>query len=452
MVKNAVKGEGDSMAKKRKVMSLILSLPALLLLAGCSEKETESNLTSISTLRQSFDEETERLRDREFDNLDFHDAYFAFPEVDAVYNLEYENAVTDFTWSPEEAYDYLCKQTDELFPGLYDEEQKAYEIRFMDAEPVNREASDDIWSQINATDNYDYPTLEQYQEEDLVTTELPCPMITNRDCYLELYNGVLKGYDQGELARRTDYSGKLEKFDALEIFPIVYRTIDLHSLKTFHLESGDISIADAVQSADEYLSNLELSYRELPFQPKVQSVNVLAIGGGCYAFYFKVVEEYKGMEFHAAELDKTSIGITYLSDSTNEGGIGGVAAMCEAGQITRYRMSTPFLYSDVTETAEYDAIIPLEQAAELTSVYLTDGMEFKVLGATAVYVPISEKDSSQYMQEEEYQHRQITVRPCWRFFLQPTNTTGKLYDVFVDMITGKTYTFIQVMESDVEYE
>ena len=437
---------------KQGTVSILFGLSVIVLLTNCAEKDTKNDLIPIAEVRETFDEETAKIKNREFDNLSFEDAYFSFPAVTEVFNLEYENEVTDITYSPDEAYDYLCRRIDELFPNMYNDEQKAYEIRFADAEPVNWKTPEDPYSMITAADLYFYPNMEQYKEENLAT-DRPLPMIANQNCYIELFNGVLRGYDQGRLAKRSGYDGRLDKFDALETFPIVYRTVDLNSEKIYHLESGDISIADAVRSADKYLSELELSFRELPFNPKVQSVNVLDIGNDCFAFCLKVVTEYKQMEFNSFEMDKLSYGVTYTRDQTNEIDLSGAAIMCEADQITRYRMLSPFAYSDITETASYDSVISLEKAAELASNYLTDGIDFNVLSVTAVYKSFSEKDVAQYAEEEDYRHRKITVRPCWRFVLQPTTTaTDNLYYVFVDMVTAKAYACVQQMESGVEYD
>lgn len=438
--------------RKQGTAFCLLWLSVFILLAGCADQETETDLMPLETVKETFDEETVRIKNQEFDNLSFEDAYFYFPAVTEVVNLEYNSEVTDITCSPDEVYNYLCRRVDELFPNLLSDEQKADEIRFVDAEPVNWKTQEDPYSMITVLDLSFYPNLKQYKEEKLVT-EHPLPMIANENIYIELYNGVLRGYDQGDLAKRSGYDRRVDKFEALENFPIVYRTLDIKSQKTYHLESGDITIADAVQSADKYLSGLELSYREIPVKPKVQGVNVLDIGNGCFAFCFKLVAEFKQMEFNAFEMDTISSGVTWIYDQTNEIDFSGEALMYKADQITKYRMLSPFAYSDITETGAYDSVIPLAKAAQIASDYLTDGMSFKVLSVTAVYKPFSDKDVMQYTEAEDYRHRKITVRPCWKFVLKPTtNATDKLYYVFVDMVTGKAYTSVQQMKLDVEYD
>ncbi len=447
---------------KNKLGVLITS--ALFLLTGCAGKGTlgqltdsessastdvslnsdlQAELSPITVVRENFDEEADKIKSQTFDNCSFKNTYFSFPEISEIYTLEYENHITESTQSADESYNYLCKRVDELFPGLFNDEEKAYEIRFGDAEPVNKDSAEGI---------YRWPNWKQYKEMNLIT-EHPIPMIANKDCYIELYWGVLRGYDQGDLAKLSGYKEVLDLFDPVSTFPIVYRTADLECEKTFHLVSGDISIADAVKSANKRLSELELSPGDLPFKPCVQSVNVIDIGNGCFAFCFTIVTEYKNVKFNAMEMDKTFYGVSTCYDDTNEIDVFGEARMCEADKITRYRMDSPFLHSDVKESERHDSVISLQKAAEITSDYLTAGMQFEALSVTAVYKRFSDKKAEQYPDDQSYENRKITVKPCWRFVLKPTSgATNELYYVFVDMLTGKVYTSIQLMESDVEYD
>lgn len=408
-----------------------------------SNSNSEIELSPIATVRESFEENVNKIKERKFDNISFENTFFSFTDATELCTLEYESEITKFTWSTDEAYDYISKRVDEFFPGMYNDEEKNYEIRFADAKAVNKETAQGL---------YRWPNLDQYKEMNLMT-DRPLPIIVNNDCYIEIFNGMLRGYDLGDLAKRSGYDGRLDLFDALTEFPIVYRTENLESEKTYHLESGDISIADAVKSANKCLSELTLSSREVLFKPSVQSVNVIDIGDGCFAFCFAIVTEYKQVKFNAIEMDNTTYGVSPLSDATKELDFFGVALMYEADKLTRYRMLSPFNYSDVVETGTYSNIIPLEKATEITSNHLTNGINFKALSVTAVYKTFSDKDSTQYSDDEAYRYRKINISPCWRFVLQPTTgATNKLYYVYVNMLTGKAYTSVQLMESSVEYD
>lgn len=425
-----------------------------------SEKNENSNvgaeieLMPITEVKETFAEESEKLKNRKFDNINFENAYFSFPDASEVCTLEYKK--TDFTWSPDEAYDYMCRRIDELFPGKYSAEEKANEIRFCDSEWISEERFPN-----------NVPTLKQYKEMNLVT-EHPETIIANEWCYIEILNGILRGYDQGILKERGGYdlealtsletgygygykgNYRIDMFDVMIAYPIVLRTDDLESEEIFHLVSGDISIAEAVKSANKYLSNLEISPRDLPYKPSVQSVIVLDIGDGCFAFCFAVVPEYKQIMYDCAKIDAHTNGISSISDTTNETRLAGHAVMYEKDKICRCRLGDLLFYYDVMETNSQTSVIPLEKAAELASNHLTWNMRFKAQGVSVVYKEISDKDHHQYPDNKALENRKITVRPCWKFYLRPTIEPQKLFHVYVDMLTGDVYTFVQLMTSEAE--
>ena len=463
--------------KKLRITLTAFILSALIILSGCADKGTlgqsnsvgdvsegnsestsgdaETELVPMAKVRETFETEAEKIKAQNFDNMNFSDAYFSFPEVDEAHIFEY--SLTDFDISPDDAYAYMCKKLDELFPGMFSDEEKATEIRFYDV-------------------FYDYeteeaPTFEQYKAMGEIIhphplTDHPATALKdNKDCYLYITNGILMCYDDAFLANRCrwientpDYFPEghtrgLGTFDILEAFPVVYRTENLESERVFHLESGDISVAEAAASVEKQLSELELSERELPFKLRVTNVNVMDIGDGCYAFYFGIVPEYKGIKCNTILPDACSFGFQPLSDTTNETEMCGEAIMYEKDSIGRFRQSNPAHIYDITERGTETSIIPLKDAAETASKYMTRGIKFSVLSVSAVYKKFSEKDRHQYDDDDSYDKRTITVRPCWRFVLQPLNgNTDRIYFVFVDMLTGKTYSTVQKMGSELRYD
>lgn len=461
---------------KRRTIPGAFGLSVLILFTGCADKGTlgqlsadedhsnddpvqtkisaadpEVELLPITAVRESFDEQSDKIKIRQFDNINFENAYFSFPQADEVHTLEYQ--ITDFDISPDDAYDYMCKRLDELFPEMFSDEEKANEIRFFDVNVFNEEEQ-----------RYEeYPTFEQYKtlEEknypyflaDHPTTGINNESDRCKECFLNVLNGVLWGYDNGSLAMQSEFHRNLSSFDVLNEYPVVYRTENLESEQIFHLASGDISIADAVRSAEKQLSVLELSERELPFNLRIQNVNVLDVGNQCCAFYFGVVPEYKNMKYNCMLPDTTVWGFGTISDTTNEREACGEAIMCEADQICRYRLLNPASVYDIVEHSSSASVVPLKNAAEITSEYLTQGMRFKALGVSAVYKSFSESKYSQNIDRESYEKRKITIRPCWRFVLEPlTGSTDRLYYIFVDMLTGQAYSTVQQMGSDVKYD
>lgn len=442
--------------KTLKAVFLVSGLAVLLLLNGCTNKGSVSQSSTgsfdhegvsngnppievvpITSVQDNFLEDSNALKTQTFDNLSFADTYFTFSQADGVHILEYN--ITDFDISSDDAYDYMCKRLDELFPEMFSDEEKANDIRFFGLENVE-----------------EYPTLKQYKAMDEITyytlgghpsTGINPQSSKCKDCYLEADNGVLWFYDNGRLAKRCGFERSLASFDILSEYPVVYRTENLKSERIFHLESGDISIAEAVKTAEKQLSELELSEREIPFKLRVQNVNVVDAGDNCYAFYFGIVPEYKDMKYNCLLPDNTVWGFSTIDDTTNEREVCGEAIMCETDEICRFRLYNPASVYDIVERSSSTSVVPLNRAAEIASEYLTAGISFNVLSVSSVYKPFS---SSDYESSEE---KQIIVRPCWRFVLQPlTGNTDRLYYIYVDMLTGEPYRTVQLTESDAKYD
>lgn len=447
--------------KGLKIKFCISALAVLVLSTGCANNGSLSQSTSkenvsdygeilqdelvpITSIHDNFSEEADSLKTQAFDNISFADTYFTFTEAAEVNILKYK--ITDFDISANDAYDYMCKRLDELFPEMFIDEEKTSEIRFFDIIPETKE----------------YPTFGEYKalEEKYypyILTNHPTTGINNKsdkcnECYLDIINGVLWGYDNGDLAKQNGFEQNLNSFDVLKEYPVVYRTENLESHEVFHLLSGDISISDAVKSAEKQLSEFELSERELPFLLRVQNVNVLDIGNNCYALYFGIVPEYKGLKYNCILPDDTAWGFSTVDDNTNEREACGETILLEADNICRYRFLNPASMYDIIESNSATSIISLKSAAEITSKYLTAGISFKALSVSAVYKTFSEVDSFD-VDYEVYEKREITAKPCWRFVLQPlTGNTDRLYYIFVDMLTGDVYRTVQKIESEISYD
>ncbi len=450
--------------KRPKAKYCIPALAVLLLSTGCAGKGSlslptsensavsggnlQTELIPITNVRNSFSEDANTLKSRTFDNINLADAYFTFTQTDKVYTFDYK--ITDYDISPDDAYNYMCKRLDEFFPGMFSDEEKTSEIRFFNVIPNFNE---------KGQRTEEYPTLEQYKAlkgknyPDVLSDHPTIGLRKSNDFSLRVMNGILREYDNGDLARRSGFDREIISFNVLNEFSVVYRTENLESEKVFHLLSGDISIADAVKSAEKKLSELKLSERELPFEMRVQNVNVLDIGNNCYAFYFGIVPEYKGIKYNCVLPDDTVWGFSILYDNTKECDACGEAIMCEADKLCRYRFSHLSSTYDIIESGTADSIISLENAAEMVSEYMTAGMNFKALSVSAAYKPFSEIGIEEAVDNDTYEKRAITVKPCWRFVLQPlTGGTDRLYYVFVDMLTGETYNTVQSMESDIYYD
>ncbi len=440
----------------------IFGSTVLLLLTGCARGGTVSRSTTesfnnggvtnenplievipIASAQDSFSEDSDALKTQTFDNMSFADAYLTFPQLDKVHILEYN--ITDFDISPDDAYNYMCKRLDELFPGMFNDEEKAKEIRFCNLKGEEKPTFDE------------YKVIDEKKYRSILTahpsTQINLESDKSKECCLYIMNGVLERYDNGYLAKRCGYDRPVSSFNILEEFHVVYRTENLESERIFHLESGDISIAEAVRAAEKQLSEFEYSERELPVKLRVHNVNVVDIGDECYAFCFGIVPEYKGLKFNCMLPDNSVYGFWIISNTTNTLDVCGEEIMCETDKICRFRQHNIAAMYDFVERGSSTSIVPLKNAAEITSEYLTQGIKFNVLSVSAAYKTFSEKDIKDFANYDDYEKRLITVKPCWRFVLQPlTGNTNRLYYIFVDMITGEAYSTVQQMESEVEYD
>lgn len=435
------------MIKLRKTLGT-LGLSVLILFTGCAGKgtlgqltestvnsdtgneDTQIGLVPITELKESFEEKANQIKARSFDNINFEGAYFSFPEADEIYALKYVKS--EFTLSRDEAYDYMCRRIDEFLPGRYSDQEKREEIEFFEF------------------------TLD---------TENPGTLLSNENSYVEVFCGMLRGFDRGDLAKHGRYEEdipqeyidkvgeayfkELHRFDPVSGYPTVFYTEDLQSKQTFHLASGDISIAEAADFTEKFVSETEISMRDIPFKMTLHSVYVLDIGEGCFAFYFTVVPQYKQMNYDCAQIDGSSFGISPISNTTNEINIAGHAVMYEKDDICRYKPGMLPYYYDIVETDSRTSVIPLEKAAEIASEHLSWNMRFKVQSVSAVYKEFSDMDRMECPDNETYNNRKITVRPCWKFLLRPTTgALNRYYHVYVDMLTGNVDTFVQLMCSE----
>ena len=352
----------------------------------------------------------------------------------------------------------MCERIEEFFPGVYSDEEKADAIRFTDCFIIDDDAKYP----------YCYPSLEQYKEMGLVTG-YPFTMLSDENNSISIYCGILHGFVRGDLENyeglnspELDYMQELlggiypDSLDAFSVCPSVYHTEDMKSEKTFHLESGDVSIAEAAAFTEKYLSELELSMRDIPAELSLQSVYVLDIGRGCHAFYFTIVPEYKNIQYDSVIMDGSSFATSPVSDSTNVLRIAGHAMMYNKDVISRLRTGVlPCYYYDVIETGSHTSVIPLEKAAELASKRLAGNMRFKAESVSVVYKEMSDKEpggsSDTGVRDTGISDdRKINVNPCWKFLLKSTTEPKKYYHIYVDMLTGKVDTFVQMMWSEAE--
>lgn len=387
------------MKKLIRAIALLTVFCSVILFSGCGSDEG-LNYASISEVRKNFSSSVEELKKIDFENLDFSKAEFSFPEIDSISKL----SLSSFSGkSAQEIYDFFSMSLDTLVPGKFSDEQKLNEIRFYDGE--NSDGT--------------RPTIKEY-----TLSENPWPFVETEECFMDMFGGVLRWFDNADLMRWSGETGKpiMQTMISQKRHAENYIT-DMNCTDKYELINGEISIKDAAEFVNNYLQTMNFSPYELSARKKAVAVNVVNIGGGKYGYNFIITPEYKNVLFDYPEM-KYSVAIRIVqNDYDNEqyDSLPGQIDMIETDKI--YHFIMPAYDRSIEETETYDSIITLKSAAETISEFYSETMKFYVKKVEAVYLP-----------------NMGNAEPCWKFLM---NCGGSLHNTFVNMHTGEVYVYIQ---------
>ena len=357
----------------------------------------------ISEIRENFPKTVEELKTREFDNLDFSNADFSFPEIDNIYELSLDAFLGK---SAQEIYDFFSASLETLMPGKYSEEMKMNTIFFWDGE--NPDGT--------------YQTIKDYKPTG--DPVFPNPCFKTEDCYFEFRQGVLRWFDNAELMRyRGEEGAPIMPTMLTDSEQLKHFITDLNSTDKFELIDGEISVKDAVEFVDNYLATMNFSPYELSALTKTVAVSVLDIGNGKYGYNFITTPEYKNVLFDHYEVQGGNV-VTTIENDYDDGrydSMPGQIGMIETNKI--YNFVEPAYNRSITETANYTSIITLENAAEIVTEFYSPTMNFDVKRVQVVYLAHWKSAS-----------------PCWKFLMESNDL---LYSTFVDMGSGEVYVYIQ---------
>lgn len=423
---------------------LVFGLAFLTLLSGCKSKSasdisTDIEKISISEVRESFSDDIMKIKKSNFDNISFENlSIYSFPEINTVHLL---NVVNTQNSSTDELYNFMCEKIDELMPGKYTDEQKMNGIRFVDGGIFHEDAE---------VKSFIFPNIQEYKENSLESGQ-PWLIFDGEDHYFDVAFGWLRAFNSGAAAERSDYDDTLATYSLTSVYnDIVFYTADMNSEKAFKLSGGNLKINQAAAFVDDFFEKQKLSINNSNITFCSDGVKVIDMENGRYGYVFSVVGKYNGMKFNGLDMRESEAMVCYNTDTTNEAVRAGSICITEVGKVDYYNLVNVY---DVIEEETYTSIISLNKAAEITSNYLTPGIKFKAKSVTAVYKEFSDISYSEYNDIESYMNREINVRPCWRFTLQPTTgNTNLLYHVFVDMLTGETNLLIQTVQKGLEYD
>ena len=250
-----------------KYMKKIFRIAALLticclvtMLSGCGSDEA-LDYAPVTEIRENFLQSVEELKACKFDNLDFSDADFSFPEIDSISELSFSQYSGK---SAQEIYDFFSSSIDTLMPGKFSDEQKLNEIRFYDGK--NPDGT--------------YQTIKEY-----TLTDNPYPSFETNDCFIDMQFGVLRWFDNADLMRRCGEEGKpiMRTMISDKCYAKDFIT-DMNCTDKYELTDGEMSIKDAAEFVNNYLQTMNFSPYELSARKKAVSVNIVNIGEGKYGY------------------------------------------------------------------------------------------------------------------------------------------------------------------------
>lgn len=388
-------------------------------------EENDFDTIGISELRENFDDVCEKIKALDTQNIDFSDAKITFTDADEVSVL----ALSELSGkTAEEQYEFFFNAVDELMPGKYTDDEKEYEIRFLDGDEVN------------ADSEYPYNCPDKSQYANINEKVSPWLTVDNDDCFIDMLKGCLRCFDNGALVNYDNSdSSPAMYFMIANNHSVVYYTTDMSSEKSFNLINGEISIAEASSFVNDYFSKLKISPYDNIAVPKAVSVKVADLGGGIYGYSFSTAPFYNGIMFDCADMRSSDMSIKmeqndydkrdYLSND-------GIADMISTDEIHHF-INISFTYN-IVSTEPKTKIISPDYAATLVSDFFSDSLSLKARSVSAVYLPIPDEN-------QEY----TTAVPGWKFLL---SSGERFYHVIVNMLTAEIYVYVQIVETGLEYD
>ncbi|MBD5130049.1 MAG: hypothetical protein HDT43_09005 [Ruminococcaceae bacterium] len=397
-----------------------LSAFAILLFPGCensnilteSDSKHQTEKTSVSVVRDTFNEEIEALRTEKFDNISFENLKtYSFPDVSEIttYKIsryEFGNGLTS-----EQFFENFVTYCDYFAPGKLSKEEIA-EKTIVQGDFESGESY------------YNYKQfLELAQTDDLSIHYISLEI---SDLYLAYFghgpywyidDTLIKHYKRdAENPPRSPMSVSMIDDD----HPIVYYTENTDSTEVYALADGEISIADAAKKVNALLADIAKQCDDDMCEIGVCAVKVIDIGEGCFGYYFTITPVVDGIRYAYPYTASDDGGAYFFEEQDGYGDIGDHAVMIETGKL--HSLTNSHGWKDKTPVGVYDSIVPLKTAAENASKLLSGQMGFKARSVTLVYDLKGDSDD---------------LVPCWRFVLESSLNHNKIYHVYVNALTGE---------------
>lgn len=262
------------------------------------------------------------------------------------------------------------------------------------------------------------------------------PLTRNDGVYMQMYHVIGCGggfINKGEAARLSgirQYDG-VQGYMPLTHYPIDFPTVATYapqSEESYRLLDGEMRICDAVKFFEEYINNAPISTGLVRnCRTVVYNVKVLRIGDGIYGYYFRTVEQFRGVNYEPAIFGSKSL--------YDYSGSSGQALMIRSDDID---FISEYYGSDWTADMRFcESVISPETAIKTISGKLSDSVTFEVKTVEFVYVLKYAADEQGHINIETYEG---SVTPAWRITMQNLND-DLTYSCYVDAKDGENFRY-----------
>ena len=391
-----------------------------------ANEETASNLRPISEIHSNISEETQSVLKKEFDNITFSENFFVnFPDFSEIYTF---NSKTQFM-STSDAYDYFDKCFDAFFGDIYNEEDKKELYRVMGIGGQD----------ISKTYPFDNPACHDYMDEIRNNEFVPQFLLYgDKNGYLQVRPSGATMVFRNNLAELDNHDRNTPAMyfvapsqKTVESIKIGSDNIDMN--KKYQLMDGEISLADAVAFAENFLNN-DLKVNGSQYVTVVSDIYVMDMGEGKYSLSMSITQAYKGVPFDAADMEGKGGGFSSSpsSDGKDYDTMPGQILLMYTDML-EYAAGTNYLrILDNIQT--YTEIISFEDAIDIMSESVSGALNFEASCAEFVYTSYSDTDADGNTLKYNC--------PSWKLTAyNPLDT--KTYCMYVNAINGDFhyYTF-----------
>lgn len=394
-----------------------------------TDYETENTAierTSVSTVRDTFDEEIEALRAEKFDNISFENLKtYSFPDVSEITAYKVTRYEDGNDLSPEQFFENFITYYNYFGGGELSEAELAEEVTVV----VKGEDEHCNYNQ--------FQELNKDGELTIVHISLEVS-----DIYLAYFGrGPYWYIDDALTERHTSENGTAPR-SPMKVSvdtPIVYYTEDMSCTDVYQLIDGEISIADAVEKVNAILAEIAEQCDDNMCERIVCAVKVLDMGDGYYGYEFTTTPVVDNIRYAYADTRSDAGGYYFYAEEGHLGngaGSGDYATVLTSEKL--HTLTNSGGWKEITPVDVYDSIVPLKTAAENAATLLSGEMNFKAKSVTLVYDLKGDSDD---------------LVPCWRFVLENSLNREQYYHVYVNAITSEARVkAIQKVSSGYDYD